>query len=83
MKDPMIEAVKHEQRDRRFLVVFAVIGIVTSAACGVGFSLGALGAVRGAYGDHSVAPVAFFVTPFAVCMGVGYLMYRLRRARRG
>ena len=82
MQDPLIEEMLQTQRDRWILVVAAIIGIIASAALGMAFSLGALGGVTGAGGPRNPAGLIFFVGPFAVCMGLGYIIHGLVRRLR-
>lgn len=79
MSDPMVDELKREQRERRVLVVAAVIGIVAGALCGVGYALDAFGGfARGAGGSRNPAALIFFVAPFGVCMGIGFVIYKIR-----
>ena len=83
MTDPLIEAALTEQRDRHIVVVAAVIGILASVALGVAFAAGGLGEwTDGARGAGNPAGLIFFIAPFAICMGLGYLVHRVVRASR-
>lgn len=83
MQDPVIEDALTEQRDRRVIVVAAVIGIIASIVCGLGFTLGMFGdEVRGAAGARNPAGLLFFGAPFVICLGIGHLVHRIVRARR-
>lgn len=81
--DPVIAEMIQMQRDRRILVVAAVVGIVASAALGMAFSLGALGAwTRSASGPGNPASLIFFIAPFAACMALGYAVHAVVRRLR-
>lgn len=82
--DPLVGEMRRERRHRLVLVVAAVIGIVTGAATGTAFSLGAFGdAARGASGARNPAALIFFVGPPLLCMAIGYAIYAwLSRRRR-
>jgi hypothetical protein len=81
--DPLVEEIVRARRDRRPLVIAAVIGIVTGAALGMGFTLGALGsASQGTHGLHDPAALLFFIGPPIVSVAIGYAMVVLRRRRR-
>jgi len=83
MADPIIDAALTEQRDRRIIVVAAVIGIVASVIAGVLFATGSLGEwTRGASGNRNPAGLIFFVAPFAICLGIGHIVHRIVRSRR-
>ncbi len=80
---PLIEAAQTEQRDRRIIVVAAVIGILASVICGLAFATGGFGSwANGASGGRSPAGLIFFVAPFAICLGIGHIVFRIVRARR-
>lgn len=80
--DPLVEELVRARRDRRVLVVAAVIGIIAGVALGMAMFLGALGsAVEGAEQSNHDA-LAFFLVPLIVSMAVGYVVYRWRSARR-
>ena len=78
--DPLITELIQTQRDRRIIVVAAVIGILASVALGVAFSLGGLGA--GAGGPRNPGGLIFFIGPFAVCLAIGYAVHALVRRLR-
>jgi len=81
--DPLVEEIVRARRDRRPLVIAAVIGIVAGAALGMGFTLGALGsAAEGTHGVHRTAALLFFIGPPIVSMAIGYAAVALRRRRR-
>jgi hypothetical protein len=75
--DELIVELQREQRRRMVLVVAAVIGIVASAMTGMGFALG--GMAGG--GPRNPGALLFFVGPFALAMGLGYVVYGLLRWR--
>ena len=78
--DPLIDEMIRTQRDRRIIVVAAVIGILASAAMGIAFSLGSLGGLAaGAAGMRNPGGLIFFVAPFAICLGLGYMIHALVR----
>ncbi len=80
-QDPLIAELVQTQRDRQIVVVAAVVGILASAACGIAFGLGGF-AHLGASGARNPAGLVFFVAPFFVCYGLGYVLHAVvRRAR--
>jgi hypothetical protein len=81
--DAILAELVQMQRDRRIIVAAAVVGILASAALGVAFSLGALGAwTHSAGGARNPGALVFFVAPFAACMAIGYTVYALVRRLR-
>jgi hypothetical protein len=81
--DPLIAEIHRERRDRRVLVVAAVIGIVSGVATGMGFVLGAFGnAAMSPVGARNPGLLIFFIGPPAVCMALGYAIFALVRRRR-
>ena len=81
--DPLVEEIVRARRDRRPLVIAAVVGIIAGAALGMGFTLGALGsASEGTHGFHTPAALLFFIGPPIVSMTIGYAAVALRRRRR-
>jgi len=83
MGDPIIDAALTDQRDRRVIVAAAVLGIIASVITGLMFATGALGEwTRGASGTRNPAGLVFFVAPFAICLGLGHIVYRIIRSRR-
>lgn len=80
--DPLVGELGRERRHRLVLVVAAASGIITGAAAGTAFSLGAFGdAARGAVGPRNPAALIFFIGPPAVCMALGYAIFALLRRR--
>lgn len=80
-QDPLIAELVQTQRDRRIIVVAAVVGILASAGCGIAFGLGGF-AHLGHGGARNPAGLVFFVAPFFVCYGLGHLLHAVvRRAR--
>ncbi|HUJ57697.1 MAG TPA: hypothetical protein VLX92_04380 [Kofleriaceae bacterium] len=78
--DPLIEEVARDRRQRNILVVAGVVGILASATLGIAFTFDLLGSwAHGASGNGNPAGLIFFVGPFALCMAIGYAMYRLSR----
>ena len=74
--DPLIAELHRELRHRRVLVVAAVIGILSGAATGIGFVLGAFGkTAMGPIGARNPGLLVFFIGPPAVCMAIGYAIY--------
>ena len=81
--DPLVEEIVRARRERRPLVVGAVIGIIAGVALGMGFTLGALGsAAEGASGGRNHAALVFFIGPPIVTMAIGYAVVAVRRRRR-
>ena len=81
--DDLVDEMLQTQRDRRIIVVAAVIGIVASAVVGVAFSLGALGGLAaGSGGPRDPGGLIFFVAPFAICLGLGHAVHAIVRRLR-
>ena len=80
--DPIVAEMIRTQRERRIIVVAAVIGIIASALMGVAFSLGALGGLAaGSGGPRNPGGLIFFIAPFAICLGIGYGIHAIVRRR--
>jgi hypothetical protein len=78
--DPMIEAVIRERRQRNILVVAAVTGILLSVLSGMAFTFDLLGDwTHGASTVGNPAGFIFFIAPFAVCMGIGTVIFKVVR----
>ena len=74
-----MDEISRDQRLRGYtLVPLTVLGIVLGAVLGLAFALGGIG--EGAATARNPAGLIFFVLPPAVCMGLGWISYRVARA---
>ena len=82
--DPLVGEIQRDRRERRVLIVAAAVGIITGAAVGMSFLLGAIkGAAMDRRGFSLSHGAPFFVIgPPILSMAIGYAIFAWRRRRR-
>lgn len=82
--DPLVGEIQRERRDRRVLVLAAVIGIVSGTVVGMAFLLGAIddpaAPAHGFFADHDA--VFCILGPPVLSMAIGYAIFAVRRRFR-